>query len=52
MFQCNSHLYVLVAKYRNENYILNLSLEVSRQFEFPHPCDGPRNSDLFFLSGP
>jgi hypothetical protein len=41
---------VLVGKYRNEIYILSLSLELAKVggYDFPHPCDDPQNSRLYF----
>jgi hypothetical protein len=34
----------------NEKYILSLSLKLVKAggYNFPHSCDGPRNSKLFF----
>jgi hypothetical protein len=41
----------LVGKYRNEKYMWSLSLELVKVggLDFPQPCDGLRNSGLFFM---
>jgi hypothetical protein len=43
---------VLVGKYENEKYILNLSLKLGNVggYDFPHSCDGLQKSH-FYLNG-
>jgi hypothetical protein len=43
-------LCVFLGKLKNEKCMLSLSLELVEVggYGLPHPCDGPRNSHLFF----